>query len=76
MHHHLRVHGAEKEVILIGLPHLADVGQPEEIELVIPRFRPGAEGGEIGDAGGAHVGGGHGRLLDRAFSVQHSAVSR
>src|SRR5690606_1736720 len=49
VHQHLRVHGAEQEVVLVVLPHLPHVGQAEEIELFIPRLGAGIGG----DGGGA-----------------------
>ena len=38
---HLSPEGADQEMILVGLPDASDVGQPEDVDLVIPRLPVG-----------------------------------
>ena len=60
LHHHLLVQGRDQEMVLVLFPHLAEVGDPEDVDVRVLGFG----------------GGGHGLLARVAFSVQRPCTSR
>ena len=63
MNHRLLMDGADQEVVLVLPPDLPGVGDPEEIQLIVPG--PPAEVNR--DRGGEQLGGSHGSVAESSW---------